>query len=526
MKTRIFISFVCLCCALAASAQPELTQPDPLQEVNRLIEQLKTEPEAYKRAAAADRLGSLGFREAVPPLIAALQDDNQVATSAAKALGLLGDLRAVPALLAVLDLTKEGKLNANRDFLQALIALGDPAMKERLTAMLGEKWTPYCLVLALTGLEKLNDAGVADAVLPLIGNEQAGVSARAMLVAARLDDQRAIPLIVPRLRDRNLLVRRTAVEAISLLLSRMAIESKKELQAGPAAAAIEPLKALLADPDPLLRALAVRALGEFDMAYFFYNEPAELPECIAKSLDDADAVVRAEAVSALAGFDTNDVIVPRLVDALRDDDPGVRATAAEALYNFSEGIAGMKALLAADVPPDTRAAAVKALGAARRDEATPAVIAALRDPDSSVRAAAAAAFPNVIEGLHNSLPPVRMAALETALRDVMPLLADEIPDVRARAAEALGRLCAAARSDMMLSILMAPEGTEVRKQTVEALAAAAGDRSPIVRRWAVWALGECPGKLPPGLIRAALVDPDPAVRREAARIAAEREMEG
>ena len=464
MRLKLILTLACLCCALAAGAQPEVTQPDPLQQMNRLIEQLKTAQESHVRAYTATKLGALGLPEAVPALIEALKDDPQVAGSAAGALARLGDRRAVPALLAALDPANEGKFNPHREVLQALTMLADPAMKDRLVAMLDERWRPYTLVLALDALETLHDPTVAGAARPLIdGRQGSGVAGRAMLLAARLDDRAAVPAIIQQLGGRGLVGRKAAVEALSLLRDP---------------AAVKPLQTVLADPDPLLRTLAVRALAA-------YCKP-ELRDSFTKLFTDPDAVVRAEAATALGQCGNADA-VPTLVTALQDADPGVRNAAADALGQYGPaGVVRVKALLAAATPPDVRAAAVRALGASGQAGTAPEVTAALKNPDPVVRAAAASALPRLGQA---------------AVPGVQALLADQDSDVRARAAEALGRMQAP----------VAP-----------ALAAAIKDPAPEVRRWAVWALGECPGEVPAPPVLAALDDPDLAVRCEALRVTGAR----
>jgi len=460
MHLKLLLLLVCLCCTLAAIAQPEVAQPDPLQQMNMLVEQLKTAQERSVRAYTADKLGSLGLREAVPALIEALKDDPQVAGSAANALARLGDHRAVPALLAALDLANEGKFNPHVEVLQALAVLADPAMKDRLVAMLSENWRPYTLVFALDALETLRDPAVAGALRPLIDGEKgAGVSGRAMLLAARLGDHQAVPAILKQLDRRGLVSRKAAVEALSLLRDP---------------AAVEPLKTMLNDPEPLLRTMTVRALAA-------YRKPTLL-DSFTKALADPDAVVRTEAAVAL-GQCGNTGAIPALVTALQDGNLGVRNAAADALGVYGKAaVPPVKALLATAISPDVRAAAVRALGATGRAEAIPEVTNALRDPDPCVRAAATAILP--------LLGPV-------AVPNVQALLADEDSDVRARAAETLGRM---------------------KAPPTAALVAAVKDPTAEVRRWAVWALGECPGDAPAPPILAALDDSDLAVRCEALRI--------
>ncbi|MER3424901.1 MAG: hypothetical protein C4293_18455, partial [Nitrospiraceae bacterium] len=64
------------------------------------------DPNANVRASAAEALGHLGAREAVPELITLLHDDEWVAFSALTALAQIGDASALPSLL---DLVQEGR---------------------------------------------------------------------------------------------------------------------------------------------------------------------------------------------------------------------------------------------------------------------------------------------------------------------------------------------------------------------------------------------------------------------------------
>jgi HEAT repeat protein len=66
-----------------------------------LIDILKTDPEGSVRGRAANALGQLGDKSAVPVLVEALKDPDQfVGSYAAHGLGMLGDAAAIPALEA------------------------------------------------------------------------------------------------------------------------------------------------------------------------------------------------------------------------------------------------------------------------------------------------------------------------------------------------------------------------------------------------------------------------------------------
>ena len=94
-------------------------------------------PAPHTRATAAEVLGYSRDQRAVPPLIAALQDDHAaVRKAAAEALGQLGDARAVDPLVAALqDESREVREGAA----WALGWLGDARAVEPLRGALADR---------------------------------------------------------------------------------------------------------------------------------------------------------------------------------------------------------------------------------------------------------------------------------------------------------------------------------------------------------------------------------------------------
>lgn len=158
------------------------------------------------------------------------------------------------------------------------------------------------------------------------------------------------------------------------------------------AAVFREIRMVLAnDADPVRRARAAEALGEF-------MDPNGVVHLTA-ALDDADARVRAAAVRGL-GRINSPAGIAGIVRAFTDTDPRVReAAVAQVLYvNFFREHEALMGLLADDDAQVRRRAAL-ALGTFRVQEATPALSAMLAgDADAMVRQAAAWALGRIGNG--------------------------------------------------------------------------------------------------------------------------------
>lgn len=148
---------------------------------------------------------------------------------------------------------------------------------------------------------------------------------------------------------------------------------------GDAAAA----RALLADPDPAVRASALGALGRLGQA-----SPAD----VAAALADPVATVRRRACTVAVGVAGVD-----LVPLLDDADAGVVETAAWALGERAElaweAVPRLAAVAASHDDALCREAAVAALGAIGDERGLPAILAATRDRPAIRRRAVIALAP-------------------------------------------------------------------------------------------------------------------------------------
>lgn len=250
-----------------------------------LVRVLQTGQDVH-RCAAAQALGSIGYAEALDPLIEGLRDeDEDVRVDAAEALGRIGERRAGKALLTSLveDPCGDVKLAAAialgclKDgsavpVLRDLVRSRDGAVVWDEESFLSEGWDDW-LDLQVKAIEALGDMGASDAAPDIV---------------AALDDEMGQDLSG------------TAFKALSKL-------------GGPGVMA---LAAHLDAKDGRLGRRAADALRE--------SGTPEACDVLATALDNGSADVRIAAVRALAARDAGD---PRLASLLDDKDATVRATA-------------------------------------------------------------------------------------------------------------------------------------------------------------------------------------------------------
>jgi HEAT repeat protein len=228
------------------------------------------------------------------------------------------------------------------------------------------------------------------------------------------------------------------------------------------------------------------------------------------ALKDADATVRARAAQGLQGWDTRKLpelklqAAQALLPLLKDPDGLVRAMAAVSLGQFDSDVdAAVSVLTALLTDPDwkVRQQAVSGLGALtpRSKTSLPAIIELLGDPEPAVRQHAAnvasrldpAAAVDVLlanvkhkDAVRREVLPEALANLaktsEPAAKGLVQLLKDGSPDVRYRAALALGRIgISAAPAIPDLSTMLAKDPNYlVRQVAAEALGQIGKEAAP------------------------------------------------
>lgn len=372
------------------------------------------------RTKAVEVLTAQRTPATAPLLIRALSDgEPRIRRSAAEALGALGNRSGVPALVAALD---SSDAETRVLIFRVLVRLGDPTAAEGIAKSLNHG-DGGVRREAAEALGKLANPSVVPALASALDDSNAETRVTMIQVLERFGDPRAAGGIVKSLNHADGAVRREAAEALGKLMATN--------QAAP-------LVSILADSDPKVRDAAQQSLRTFGAV--------ALPS-LGGALAGADQALREAAGNLLVQFGTN--AMPILLEALRQ--PASRPLAATALEKlreplgrlFLDGLAGrpgaMEAFVATKHPlvpdlllrasseneltartaavtglalipgpvirarlfellgdstPEVRAAAVRSMdGLAISESASPtelvgALIAAMRDEESSVRVAA------------------------------------------------------------------------------------------------------------------------------------------
>lgn len=129
----------------------------PALELPALITRLKSGAATDVRVTAARALGASRDPRALPPLVAALGEENRdVRWAAIEALSELGDRRAVPPLLEYLK-RQEAYRWGKRLVANALGALGDPAAVDALAGLFADE-DPFVRRTAAFALLRIGDA--------------------------------------------------------------------------------------------------------------------------------------------------------------------------------------------------------------------------------------------------------------------------------------------------------------------------------------------------------------------------------
>jgi len=406
----------------AAGVDPPPPPPDLLR--------LLGDQEARIRWRASLAVGRVGLREGVPPLVALLSDsDPEVRQMAAFSLGLVGDRSARDPLVAALD---DPAPIVKGSAAEALGLLGDAAAADAIARMASlivesgalaepprdeeeaRRDTPVAAFrLAVYALARLKAYGpLASAVLGRSGEPRVRWWPVAYALQ-RIEDARALPALLALLSDPHPYTRALAVKGLGPLKERSAVPILLPLvTSGDRAVAIE----------------AMRSLGRI-------GDPAAAPALLkVVQTPKGDPVLRLEAVSALGGLGGpggNAVpgVVDALLDTLADSSPTIRAAAIRALAQVdADGFITVVSGLDPDPHWSVRSALATALGALAPEAGLPRLSSMLGDSDQRVIPAVLASLARVrapdapsvmLDRLKNEDPVVRAAAAD-ALRDLKP----------------------------------------------------------------------------------------------------------
>lgn len=482
----------------------------PASAVRDVLLEALGDRDAGVRAEAADAVGRVRLREAVPRLLDWLDDpDADVRTSAAVALGRIGATRAVPPLVRLLG---DSHADVRKAAVSALESIGTGDVIVPLLGRLDDTDTSVKVAAA----RALGHLGDPQAVVPLVGrlrDDAPEVREAVYAALGELRTSRGIPGLMQGLSDAAPEARLTAIAALGRVGAREAVPSLVTLSTDPdtrvARAAVASLgsigtnAAIAAVVSALARietrgtaasvltqivrqhhatATAARLAGASSgtkpaagedpvverLAEALDRETADGPvtaicrllvrlagitsiqptaSALLRALDDGRGS-RHAVMEALGATGDSDALVP-LLERLRSDDPAVQRAALDGLSALFERM-----------PPDGRAAdpLLAALGSVPAD-ARPAVVQLLG------RVHAARAVPTLRDLLDAKDPHLRLAAVEAigtigdprGANALLPLLSDRDPRTRFEAAEALAGASTGATVQALLGLLTSPQ---------------------------------------------------------------------
>ena len=484
---------------------------------------------------AIDALIQIEDRTIASRLVALLTDD-LLSVQVAEALGKLGDADAVAPMAACFQhpdapvreiavaiaqiYNRYEKLYGEGDYITDLVHNGitsDLGIKKSIEALEGAKPEEVRALALLLGW--LEGPEVEQTLARLLSFHDPEV--RDLAIAALVGyGTRVSDLLIDQLDADDLETRLAAVGALGRIGSTRAVpaltsllNADRELVMATTAAlgkiadrrAFEALLGLLGHEDAAVRLGACAALNSL-------GHP-DLRRRIETLLTDSNPLVRESAVK-IAGYFAYDNCIDRLFDCTTDPSERVRRAAIEHLPYLEEerlDVARRQRVFSTLVQalenetPGVRSAAARALGELENPEAIAYLINAFEDRDSWVRYQAARSI-----GGYSSLgwaPPTRSESAEK--RDVYEALkqlvqTDPANQVRAAAAEALGRVAGSEAVPVLASLIEMPEGD--------------GD----VARAALMALGRIESAEAVAPLLAALNSPNPERRMDALQAFRER----
>jgi HEAT repeat protein len=414
--------------------------------VDRLIRLLR-EGQPAVRAVIATILGEVADERATAPLIAALQDEEDVRSSASTALAKIDDA-AVPLLLDTLGRVPP---EFQREVVRTLGEIGDLRSVEPLINALESK-SEEVRVQAAIALGKVGvPAAVGPLVLHLQDPETVGVRHRATWALGAIGQPAAIEPLVSCLDDPDIRVRGTAVESlVSLKYIGPDLERRRPT--------VEELMAAWRSEDEDLVEYAVDALNKA-------GELAVWPLILA--LTEPNSRIRSMAVVQLGSMQDKRAVQP-LIDRLRTDtDATVRCLTAVMLSEWKDERVNQSLVEAlSDKEEDVSSAAYLSLVKIGESAVEP-LIAALYQSNKSIQLYAVSALGGIGD--------------ERAIRPVGELLIKR-GDLRQEAALALEGIGAPAVDFLIASL--SDEDPEVRGLAMSSLLNIGGPAiDPLIATW-------------------------------------------
>jgi HEAT repeat protein len=329
--------------------------------------------------------------------------------------------------------------------------------------------------LACSALASLEAREAVADVAKLLAHGDPKVRLRALDVLPAIEGRAALPQVRRRLLDRDGGVRGYAAIALGrlagweaapalLLLMEKDPDSWVRVRAAEALAGMRLVKAAPAIAR-LLHGTADTQLRRRVLGYLSHLDARETWPEIAKLVDDPDGDIRSHAVRTLAELGAKEAI-PAILKRLEGSPIDPRWGAGQALAQLKSPEI-VERLLGPFENVSARVMAIEALGAIGTKRVLPDLVRALEDPYPQVREAAlgglaklrareaAAAIAKLLDGPQASRAVDILLLLEAkeCVPQIEKLLGHEVPQVRAVAARALGRLADRSAAPRLLPLL-------------------------------------------------------------------------
>ncbi|MEI7832218.1 MAG: HEAT repeat domain-containing protein, partial [bacterium] len=359
-----------------------------------LIEALKDDNKLV-RQQAAQALGQMKYNTnaCVEPLIAALKDtDLQVRTTAATALGQLDDKRAV---LPLVDLLKDKDENVRALAARSLGMLKDARAVDGLLAAAvaaGGTKNNWNRISVISALGQIGDQRAIPTLIPMLKDTDGYVRGSVASVLGDLKDPAAVDPLLLTLKEKGkaTTVPGGTIATDSYLYSRQIAASALGKLKDPKA--IDPLLTAGASEEALAPTVAL-ALKEFG---------SPVVEPLLAVLKGTDLPRKRIAVQTLGTLADLRAVEP-LQALLTDPDVKLRITAGEALGKLkAAGVAVTTAPIVAALLPlaqagekATRKAAITALGVVKDPTAVDPLLALLKDPSQTIAITAVSALSSI-----------------------------------------------------------------------------------------------------------------------------------
>jgi bilin biosynthesis protein len=216
-----------------------------------LVEALTNDPDVVMRRAAAKTLTIIADPAAVPTLLHAFlnDEDTVVKGSSAGALARTGEV-AVPALLDILGATDQPE-DIKGHAAWALAFIGSEAAEHLYKALNDASVDVRCAVIGALGhvAQEQSDEKSCNFLVSALTDPEALIRTEAAAALGQVNYPPAIPHLILAIQDTDLDVRKAAISSLGKIGDR---------------SALEPLQALLNDPQEVVRILAKLAIAQIE----------------------------------------------------------------------------------------------------------------------------------------------------------------------------------------------------------------------------------------------------------------------